>query len=87
VIILINDLSNMTDVFSFIQEYWWQLLIALIVAITLIVMIVKYILDKTMIFVFKGIVFVVTLPFKFMIRFPIISFILILGLATYLLLR
>ncbi|MGE4320993.1 MAG: hypothetical protein AB7E61_06070 [Acholeplasmataceae bacterium] len=80
---MLENIQNLTDAYNFFIENWWQVLLALIIAITVIWMIIKYILQNVIMFAALGIMYILFIPFRIVARFPKTSLLLIFGAMIY----
>ena len=82
---IIENYQLIVNVLNYFKDNWWWIILSLIVGITLIVMLVKWIIAKAMILLFKLVFWVVSLPVKLVIRYPILIIVmLVIGLILLL---
>lgn len=79
---MLQDIQNVTDAINHVLEYWYFYLIGIIVAIILIKMFIKFVLDALI----KLIIEIVKLPINLIIRYPILLLFLSAGAIVWVIL-
>lgn len=77
--LVIDDLNNLVEIFNYVKANWYWILLGLIVGITLITMLIRWMVESAIKIVLELILMIIKAPFILLFRKPLL-FILLVGL-------